>query len=100
MAAAFAIWRKPVGLRRLVISNCSATLDMWNVSFLKLLGAFPRHVREAVSRGFADPKGLWAALQVVYAEHGCRVQPLPKEMEYTLLQIYGEDADRTVNDAK
>ena len=72
---------------------------MWNASFAKLLDGFPPHVKEAVSAGFSEYDRFWSGLKQVYAEHGCRVKPFPVEMEYTLLQIYGKDADRTVHNA-
>ncbi|KAI0749651.1 proline-specific peptidase [Daedaleopsis nitida] len=97
MASELVVRRQPKGLKRLVISDSPSAVALWGQSFMELLEKFPQWVKDAVAKGFADPKGYWDALVEVYAVHGCRVRPIPKELEYSLLQVYGEDADHTVD---
>ncbi|EIW57647.1 proline-specific peptidase [Trametes versicolor FP-101664 SS1] len=99
MAAEFAVRRQPTGLQRLVIADAPAEALMWGKSFTELLEKFPQPVKDAISKGFEDREGYWKALLEIYAVHSCRVKPFPKELEYSLLQVYGEDADRTVDKA-
>ena len=97
LGADFAATRRPRGLRRLVVCDAPAAHALWLRSFGALLAGFPAWVRDAVARGFEDGAApLWRALQEVYAVHGCRAKPFPPELERTLLHVYGEGADRTV----
>lgn len=91
--------RQPPGLRRLVISDSPPSTALWGQSFMELLQKFPQEVQDAIAKGFEDRERYWNALLEVYAVHGCRAKPFPKDLEYSLLQVYGEDADRTVEDA-
>ncbi|KAI9000439.1 Alpha/Beta hydrolase protein [Trametes punicea] len=100
MAAEFVVRRHPPGLRRLVISNAPAAAPMREQLFKELLQSFPREVRDAVSKGFQDRERYSKALKEVYTVHGCRVNPVPEELEHTLLLLFGENADRTVSEAR
>ncbi|KAI0833601.1 proline-specific peptidase [Trametes gibbosa] len=99
LACEFVVQMQPRGLRRLVLSNCTPSVVLWQNPNVELIQKFPQDVKEAFARGFADPEGYWKALMEVYSVHGCRVKPFPKEMEYSLLQVHGKDADRTVDKA-
>ncbi len=100
MASELIVRRQPKGLKRLVISDSPSAIAKWRQSFGELLSKFPDWVKEAVANGFADRTAYWKALQEVYAVHGCRAKPFPKDLEYSLLQTYGENADRTVSSAQ
>ena len=99
LAAEFVVRRQPKGLRRLVIADAPSATALWRQSFMQLLQEFPEWVKEAIGRGFEDRETYWKALGEVYAVHGCRVQPMPEDLEYSLLQVYGEGADLTVKNA-
>ncbi|RPD74898.1 proline-specific peptidase [Lentinus tigrinus ALCF2SS1-7] len=99
MASELIVRRQPKGLRRLVISDSPSAIALWRKSFMELLEKFPQSVKDAVAKGFEDRVGYWNAMQEVYAVHGCRVKPLPKDLETSMLYIYGENADRTVDEA-
>ncbi|OJT06638.1 L-amino acid amidase [Trametes pubescens] len=99
MASELVVRRQPPGLKRLVITDSPADVSMWGKSFMELLSKFPQAVKDAIAKGFEDREAYWNALLEVYAVHGCRAKPFPKDLEYSLLQVYGEGADRTVDEA-
>ena len=99
MASELVVRRQPRGLKRLVISDSPSAIALWGKSFMELLDKFPQRVKDAVAKGFEDRVGFWNALMEVYAVHGCRAKPFPKDLETSLLHIYGENADRTVDEA-
>ncbi|KAI0719392.1 proline-specific peptidase [Cerioporus squamosus] len=99
MASELIVRRQPKGLKKLVISDSPSAIALWRKSFMELLDKFPQKVKDAVAKGFEDRIGYWNAMLEVYAVHGCRVKPLPKDLETSLLYIYGENADRTVDKA-
>ncbi|KAI0649017.1 proline-specific peptidase [Trametes meyenii] len=99
MGSEFIVRRRPAGLRRFVVSDAPAAVSDWGKSFKELLAKFPQDVKDAIARGFEDQEEYWNALMKVYVVHGCRAKPFPKDLEYSLLQVYGKDADRTVDEA-
>ncbi|KAI0649026.1 proline-specific peptidase [Trametes meyenii] len=99
MCSEFIVRRQPSGLRRFVISDAPPAIALWEQSFMELLGKFPPEVKSAVAKGFEDREGHWNALMEVHVVHGCRAKPFPQELEYSLLQVYGENADRIVTNA-
>ncbi|KAH9847672.1 proline-specific peptidase [Lenzites betulinus] len=99
LACEFVVRRQPPGLRRLVISDSPPSLALWKDSNEEILQRFPQTVRDAFAKGLEDREGYWKALIEVHSIHGCRVQPFPKDLEYSLLLVYGEHADRTVSEA-
>ncbi|KAI0815991.1 proline-specific peptidase [Trametes gibbosa] len=96
LACELVVQRQPPGLRRLVISDSPPSLALWADSNKEIIQRFPQTVQDAFEKGFEDREGYWKALMEVHSIHGCRVKPFPKDLEYSLLQVYGEDADRTV----
>ena len=93
----FEIRRKPAGLRRLVLSNSLASMEMWNKSNAQLVKAFPTWVQEGVAIGMKDLKASAPAMKEFRTKHGCRVSPLPEEYVYTLDQLFSVDkGDPTV----
>ncbi|KAI0671833.1 hypothetical protein C8Q78DRAFT_1078590 [Trametes maxima] len=99
MGSEFIVRRRPAGLRRFVVSDVPAAVSDWGKSFRELLVKFPQDVKDAIAKGFEDQERYWNALMEVYAVHGCRAKPFPKDLEYSLLQVYSKDADRTVDEA-
>ncbi len=101
MGAEYIVRRQPTGLKRLVIANSPAAIDLWTKSFGELLQAFPPSVREAVSRDpDEDRNAFYDAIMQVYAVHGCRIQPFPQDFVKTIQYVYGENADRSVDKAE
>jgi len=97
LALEFEIRRKPVGLRRLVLTNSLASMAMWNQSNAQLVKTFPTWVQEGMAIGMKDLKASAPAMKEFRTKHGCRVTPLPKEYVYTLDQIFSvENGDPTV----
>ncbi|KAI0775111.1 proline-specific peptidase [Trametes elegans] len=99
MAAELVVRRQPKGLQRLVIADSPASIALWTQSFKELVAEFPQDVQDGIAVGQKDRERFWKAYLTVAAVHGCRAQPFPKELEYSLLQTFGEGADRTVANA-
>ncbi|TFK93666.1 proline-specific peptidase [Polyporus arcularius HHB13444] len=100
MGAELVVRRHPTGLKRLVIANSPADLDLWDKAFDQLLAAFPSEVKKALAKNPDDDKqGFYEAIMQVYAVHGCRVHPFPEDFVKTIRSIYGDDGDRTVDRA-
>jgi L-proline amide hydrolase len=96
LAAEHAI-RRPAGLRRLVIANSPASMDLWVREANRLRDELPADVQAALleheSAGTTDSAEYRAAVDVFYARHVCRVVPNPPEVARSFAQI---DADPTV----
>ena len=100
MAAELVVRRHPASLKRLVVTNSPAAIDLWNKSLQQILGTFPKEVQDPVVKGeSADPDGFFAAMLKVYAVHGLRIQPFPDEFLKTFGYQYGSNADKTVSNA-
>ena len=99
MISEYIVRRQPSGLRRLVLSDSPPAISLWRRSFMELLQPLPPEVKEAIANGYKNQQKYWAALMEVYAVHGCREKPFPEELEYSLLQNNGPNADRSVSNA-
>ncbi|KAI0833597.1 proline-specific peptidase [Trametes gibbosa] len=100
LGSEFSVQRQPAGLRRLVISNSPPSIALWAESNKEINKNFPQAVQDALEKQFENREAYWNAVKEMYAFHGCRVKPFPKEVEYSLLQIFAEDADRSVDKAR
>ncbi|KAG5334144.1 hypothetical protein C0989_004338 [Termitomyces sp. Mn162] len=96
IASEFEIRRKPPGLRRLILTNSLASVDLWNQSNAQLMQAFPFSVQEGLIAGMTNPPQFFAALQEFHAVHGCTIKPFPPEYIYTLEQVFGPHGNPTV----
>ena len=88
LGAAFATYR-PEGLRRLVISNSPASMELWIEATGKLRGSLPERVREVLDRcereGKTGSREYEEAVEVFYKRFLCRVEPWPaKEVKVAL----------------
>lgn len=83
LGAAFATYQ-PKGLKRLIITNSPASMDLWVKSSNKLRLTLPEDVQATLSKheeaGTTDNKEYEEATQVFYQRHLCRVDPWPKEL--------------------
>ncbi|KAG6899352.1 hypothetical protein C0993_011043, partial [Termitomyces sp. T159_Od127] len=96
LASEFEVRRKPTGLKRLILTNSLASVDLWFQSNLQLLQAFPSSVQEGIIAGMTNPPQFFAALQEFHAVHGCTIKPFPPDYIYTLEQVFGPDGNPTV----
>jgi proline-specific peptidase len=95
------IRRKPHGLRRLVLADTIANYTTWNDSVGQRVSTLPEKDQEAIGAGRdGDNYDAWrAGMNVLYSQFGCRVQPLPPPMAYSLGLNLDKDADLTVDNA-
>lgn len=100
LASEFAVRKSPKGLKKLILTDALASVELWTESTLQLMQAFPKDVQEGLLAGMTDPPRYAAALNQFFAVHGCRVLPLPEEYVYSLDQILGPNGDPTVASAK
>lgn len=91
MASEFAIRRQPAGLRKLVIVSSLPSMELWDKSNAILKKGLAEDVQAGFKVGFGDPVGYRKALEGLYAEHGCRVDPPPDEIFKAVLDpIFGD----------
>ncbi|CDO74674.1 hypothetical protein BN946_scf184828.g14 [Trametes cinnabarina] len=92
----FVVTRPHSGLRKLVIADAPPSIALWQKSFKELVDKFPQDVKDDLAKGLKDWEPYWNALKKVYAVHGCRAKPFPKELEYSLLLTNSPTSDRSV----
>ena len=96
LGAEFAITR-PSGLRALVIADSPASMETWVTEANRLRRGLPPAVQETLSRherdGTTGSADYAAAVDVFYARHLCRIQPMPEEVARTFAALA---ADPTV----
>ncbi|KZS95523.1 proline-specific peptidase [Sistotremastrum niveocremeum HHB9708] len=97
MSSQFVSTRQPKGLKRLVLSNPIAAMDLWEEATTKLLSELPQDVQDTIKRheqaGTTDSKEYQDAVQVFNGRHSCRVDPIPDGVRKTGGDIF---RDRTV----
>jgi len=96
LASEFEVRKQPPGLKRLIVADSLAASSLWNKSNAQLLQASPEDVQQGVAGGMKDPEKFGPALQKFHARHGCIIVPVPEELSYTMLQVFGPDGDPTV----
>ncbi|TCD71646.1 hypothetical protein EIP91_007393 [Steccherinum ochraceum] len=78
--SAFAV-RQPKGLRKLVLASSVACMQDWMDAGAKLQKGLPEDVQATIEKhdaaGTTDNKEYQDAMDVFYARHICRVDPLP-----------------------
>ncbi|KAJ6571833.1 proline-specific peptidase [Mycena capillaripes] len=81
LAANYVISRDPKGLRRLIISDSPASLELWTVANNVLLSGFPEEFREMLKQhelaGTTDSPEYQGGIQTFNEKHICTVQPWP-----------------------
>ena len=91
LATEFEVRLQPEGLKSLILTNSLAETKLWGQSTMQLLASFPDDVKQGMGAGFGDPKKYRLALEKFHAVHGCTVQPVPKEITFSVLdQILGD----------
>ncbi|KAK4695030.1 hypothetical protein P7C71_g2643, partial [Lecanoromycetidae sp. Uapishka_2] len=75
----------PAGLRRLVLSNAPASIELMLQGMNKLRATLPMEVREVLDRcereGMADSEEYEQACLMFYKRFLCRLDPWPEEVE-------------------
>lgn len=75
--------KAPAGLKHLVLSDTLASAALWSESLGGIIQSYPESVQEGIINGYANATAYKAALQAVYADHGCRVSPWPEQVTYS-----------------
>jgi L-proline amide hydrolase len=85
------------GIRSLTICDSPASMELWLQAAHELRAELPADVQATLLRheeaGTTDSPAYVAAMDVFYARHVCRVQPLPPDVADSFAQI---DAEPTV----
>ncbi len=85
------------GIASLTICDSPASMGLWLRAANRLRAQLPPDVQRVLDEhegaGTTDSAGYHAAVDVFYARHVCRLQPLPQEVVDSFAQI---DADPTV----
>jgi ABC-type sugar transport system substrate-binding protein len=97
LAAEYAASRTPEGLKRLIIANSPASIELCTIGMNALLSRFPPEfvstIRKHEADGTTDSKEYQDAAKEFYMKHTCTTDPWPQE----LLQSFEEFAkDPTV----
>jgi L-proline amide hydrolase len=86
--------RQPAGLRRLVIANSPADMPTWVAEANRLRAALPADVNATLLKheaaGSTDSPEYLQAMDVFYARHVCRIQPMPPAVQRTFDAMAGD----------
>jgi proline-specific peptidase len=84
LAANYVISRNPRGLKRLILADAPASMELWSVGTNALLEGFPQEFREMLKKhevaGTTDSEEYQAGIQKFNEKHVCRVQPWPQDL--------------------
>ncbi|KZV65878.1 proline-specific peptidase [Peniophora sp. CONT] len=88
IAAELILRRHPKGLRSVVLSNTLSSSKEWRASNLRLARAMGDDVRLPFEKYEEDKndkdEGYLKAVNAFYAAHGCRINPPPEEIIYSM----------------
>jgi L-proline amide hydrolase len=77
--------RQPKGLRKLVIMDSPASIELWVKSANRLRAELPEDVQEALTRnetaGTTNSEEYENAVKVFLGRHYCRIEPKPKDLQ-------------------
>ncbi|THH21390.1 hypothetical protein EW146_g148 [Bondarzewia mesenterica] len=97
LAAEYAATRQPRGLRRLVLADTPASMELWEAAAEKLLARFPSELRDMLKRhereGTTDAEEYQEGVMKFYRKHVCKVDPWPQEI---IEAIEESERDETV----
>ncbi|KAJ7660032.1 proline-specific peptidase [Mycena rosella] len=97
LAANYVVSRNPKGLRRLIISDSPASIELWTAANNVLLSAFSHEFREMLRKhelgGTTDSLAYQQGIQQFNEKHICTVSPWPDVLIEAFAAV---DADPTV----
>lgn len=86
---------KPKGMRKLVISNSLASMEVWRESINELRGKLPQDIQETLKKCEEkqdfESKEYEAAIEVFYRRHLCLVEPWPAPELQAALDHFAAD---------
>ncbi len=97
LGSQFAATRTPKGLRRLILSGSPASMELWERRGRSMRRVSRptcrRRSRSTKMQGPPDSQEYKDAIDVFYAKHLCRVQPMPEDVVESFKKM---DEDTTV----
>ncbi|KAJ7457146.1 proline-specific peptidase [Mycena galericulata] len=97
LAANYVISRNPPGLRRLILADAPASMELWSVGTNALLEGFPQDFRDMLKKhelaGTMDTEEYQIGIQRFNERHLCTVKPWPSDLVNAFEAL---DADPTV----
>lgn len=94
MLAAEHATRHSPGLRGLAIANTPASMPLFREGVSRLRTTLPVEVQSTLARheeaGSTDSKEYFNATMAFYERYVCRVNPLPKDVTATLIELYSD----------
>lgn len=97
LGSQWAATRTPTGLRRLILSGSPASMELWEETGKEYAKGLPPDVQAALKKhedaGTTDTQEYKDAIEVFYAKHLCRVQPMPEDVAESFKKM---DEDTTV----
>jgi len=97
LGSQFAATRTPKGLRRLILSGSPASIKLWEETGKEYAKGLPLDVQAALQKhedaGTTESQEYKDAIDVFYAKHLCRIQPMPKDVAESFKKM---DEDKTV----
>ena len=91
LAAEYAASRTPPGLKRLIISNSPASVELMITGMDDLLGKFPPEfvalIRKHEAEGTTDAQEYQDAAMQFYKKHTCTVDPWPEELNQSFAEF-------------
>ncbi|KAJ7622536.1 proline-specific peptidase [Roridomyces roridus] len=84
MGSNYVISRNPPGLRRLILADAPASMELWSVGTNSLLNKFPTEFRDMLkkheSEGTTESEEYQNGIQAFNEKHLCTVKPWPADL--------------------
>lgn len=90
LAARYAVLH-PTGLRKLIIADAPASIELHLKTQEDLRAGLPKEILEPIERcekaGLTDSEEYGKAMEYVRKQHVCRIDPLPEEVQMSLKHV-------------
>ena len=94
LGAQYAASRTPKGLKRLIISNSPASMDLFEAGINALLEDFPadvaRKIRKHEADGTTHEQDYQSFMMMFYGKHICSMDPIPEALANSLKTMESE----------
>ncbi|KAI0345003.1 proline-specific peptidase [Trametopsis cervina] len=91
LAAEYIIRRQPTALKKVVLTNTLCSFAVMGKEVARLKKTLPQDVQDTLAKhekaGTTDSEEYKQAMLVFYANFACRLDPMPKEVLYSLGQL-------------
>jgi len=94
LGAQYAASRTPKGLKRLIVSNSPASMDLFEAGMNALLDEFPadvvRKIRKHEADGTTHEQEYQSFMMTFYGKHICNMDPMPEVLANSLKTMESE----------